>query len=62
MSGRIESFDHVLRCDEGIQAKVDYICQNPVRKGLVASERDYPWTSARRKRLVGGMAVACRHV
>ena len=38
-----ESFDHILRSDEGIEAKVDYICQNPVREGLVASESDYPW-------------------
>lgn len=30
-----ESFDHVLRTDEKIREKVEYICQNPVRKGLV---------------------------
>ena len=39
-----ESFDHLLRCDESIEAKVDYICQNPVRKGLVTNESEYPWT------------------
>ena len=38
-----ESFDHILRSEEGISSKVEYICQNPVRKGLVASEEDYPW-------------------
>ncbi len=38
-----ESFDHILRSEEGIRSKVEYICQNPVRKGLVASEEDYPW-------------------
>jgi REP element-mobilizing transposase RayT len=30
-----ESFDHVLRCSEGLDAKVEYVLQNPVRKGLV---------------------------
>jgi hypothetical protein len=38
-----ESFDHVLRSDEKVREKVEYICQNPVRKGLVAHEGDYPW-------------------
>ena len=38
-----ESFDHVLRCSEGLDAKVEYVLQNPVRKGLVADWREYPW-------------------
>ncbi|HUU96554.1 MAG TPA: hypothetical protein VM487_12505, partial [Phycisphaerae bacterium] len=38
-----ESFDHILRRNENIQEKVEYICLNPVRKGLVADENDYPW-------------------
>lgn len=38
-----ESFDHILRSDEKIREKVEYICQNPVRKGLVEQEDDYPW-------------------
>jgi REP element-mobilizing transposase RayT len=38
-----ESFDHVLRSDESVRAKVEYICQNPIRKGLVEEENDYPW-------------------
>jgi REP element-mobilizing transposase RayT len=38
-----ESFDHVLRCAESIHSKVQYICENPVRKGLVADIADYPW-------------------
>ena len=29
-----ESFDHVLRSSEGLDAKVDYVLENPVRKGL----------------------------
>jgi hypothetical protein len=38
-----ESFDHVLRSDEGINSKVQYICENPVRKGLATDVGDYPW-------------------
>ncbi len=38
-----ESFDHVLRSTEGLDTKVDYILQNPVRKGLVSDWREYPW-------------------
>jgi REP element-mobilizing transposase RayT len=38
-----ESFDHVLRSDESTYSKVLYICENPVRKGLVAAGDEYPW-------------------
>ena len=38
-----ESFDHVLRGDESLQETVEYIRQNPVRKGLVEKPEDYPW-------------------
>ena len=38
-----ESFDRVLRSDENLRKKVEYICQNPVRKGLVKHVDDYPW-------------------
>ena len=38
-----ESFDHVLRCDESLIEKGEYICQNPVRKGLVSHPDEYPW-------------------
>jgi len=38
-----ESFDHVLRGDESLRETVDYIRQNPVRKGLVQRPEDYPW-------------------
>jgi len=43
-----ESFDHVMRSSEGLDAKVDYILQNPVRRGLVADWRDYPWAWQRK--------------
>ena len=38
-----ESFDHVLRRDEAIAAKVAYICENPIRKGLCRRWDEYPW-------------------
>jgi REP element-mobilizing transposase RayT len=45
-NGRVwqaESFDHVLRSSESLDAKVDYVLQNPVRKGLVRRWEEYPW-------------------
>lgn len=38
-----ESFDHVLRSQESLKEKIEYIRQNPVRRGLVSKPRDYPW-------------------
>ena len=38
-----ESFDHLLRSDESAYCKVQYICENPVRQGLVKEIDDYPW-------------------
>jgi REP element-mobilizing transposase RayT len=38
-----ECFDHVLRGNESLREKVDYICQNPVRAGLVSGTENYPW-------------------
>jgi REP element-mobilizing transposase RayT len=38
-----ESFDHVLRSNESLSEKMDYLCQNPVRAGLVRSTAEYPW-------------------
>jgi len=38
-----ESFDHVLRSSEGLDAKIEYVLQNPVRKGLVTAWREYNW-------------------
>jgi REP-associated tyrosine transposase len=39
-----ESFDHVLRSSESLDAKIDYILQNPVRAGLVNVASEYPWS------------------
>ncbi len=38
-----ESFDHVVRSDESLDAKVAYVLANPVRKGLVNLPSEYPW-------------------
>ena len=38
-----ESFDRILRSDENLYAKREYIFNNPVRAGLVARWEDYPW-------------------
>ena len=38
-----EFFDHVLRSNESLMDKVDYVFQNPVRAGLVKSESEYRW-------------------
>jgi REP element-mobilizing transposase RayT len=38
-----ESFDHVLRSEESFDEKVEYIRQNPVRRGLVKRPEDYRW-------------------
>ena len=38
-----ESFDHVLRSSENLDAKIIYLLENPVRAGLVGECTDYPW-------------------
>jgi len=38
-----EFFDHVLRSNDSLAEKADYICQNPVRAGLVEAEGKYRW-------------------
>jgi REP element-mobilizing transposase RayT len=38
-----ESFDHVLRSEESFEEKVEYIRQNPVRRGLVDRPEEYAW-------------------
>jgi REP element-mobilizing transposase RayT len=38
-----ESFDHVLRSSESLQQKIEYLLDNPVRRGLVHQSADYPW-------------------
>ena len=38
-----ESFDHVLRSSENLDAKIIYVLENPVRRGLAAEWTEYPW-------------------
>ena len=38
-----ESFDHVLRSSESLDQKVQYLLDNPVRRGLVSQWQEYPW-------------------
>jgi REP element-mobilizing transposase RayT len=38
-----ESLDHVLRSSENLDAKTQYVLENPVRKGLVHDWHSYPW-------------------
>jgi REP element-mobilizing transposase RayT len=38
-----ESFDHVLRSDESLKEKCEYVRQNPVLAGLVQEPGDYRW-------------------
>jgi REP element-mobilizing transposase RayT len=38
-----EFFDHVLRGGESLRETIDYIRQNPVRKGLVEKPEGYRW-------------------
>ncbi|MGE5111260.1 MAG: REP-associated tyrosine transposase [Acidobacteriaceae bacterium] len=38
-----ESFDRVIRKAEDVNAKMAYVLNNPVRKGMVERARDYRW-------------------
>jgi REP element-mobilizing transposase RayT len=38
-----ESFDHVIRHGQELEEKIEYICQNPVTRGLANTWREYQW-------------------
>jgi REP element-mobilizing transposase RayT len=38
-----ESFDRILRSEEDIRRKCEYVCENPVRAGLVDHVDEYQW-------------------
>jgi|CXWL01.1.fsa_nt_gi REP element-mobilizing transposase RayT len=38
-----ESFDRLLRRDEKLREKAEYICANPIRANLAAHEDEWPW-------------------
>jgi REP element-mobilizing transposase RayT len=39
-----ESFDHVIRSSASLGQKIQYLLDNPVRRGLARQWMDYPWT------------------
>lgn len=42
-----ESFDHVIRYKEEFEDKLEYVRQNPAKRGLVAQPGDYKWLFVR---------------
>ena len=38
-----ESFDYVARCEDDLGQRIEYIRQNPVRRGICSSPDDYRW-------------------
>jgi putative transposase len=38
-----EFFDHVLRSDDSLVDRVEYVCENPVRAGIAKIQAEYPW-------------------
>ena len=38
-----ESHDHQLRTSESLTEKIEYVLQNPVRRGIVQKPDDYEW-------------------
>lgn len=43
---QLRFFDHIIRNEEEFWDTVDYIRNNPVRKGLVKDWQDYPYTGS----------------
>ncbi len=39
-------YDHFLRQEENVEHVVDYVLNNPVRKGLVAEWKEYPYVGS----------------
>ncbi|MGA8640758.1 REP-associated tyrosine transposase [Candidatus Binatus sp.] len=42
-----ESFDHIVRDEADWQEKMEYVRQNPVKKGLASSPEQYKWLYSR---------------
>jgi REP element-mobilizing transposase RayT len=53
-----ESFDHVPRSSEGLDAKVEYVLQNSVRRGLVKDWQEYAWAWQRKDQPIAEMRLA----
>jgi hypothetical protein len=43
-----ESFDHITRHAEELEERLQYVRQNPVRRGLVECPDDYKWLPIKR--------------
>jgi len=41
-----EYHDHQLRTEERVWATIEYVHDNPVRRGLCARAEDWPWSTA----------------
>jgi REP-associated tyrosine transposase len=37
-----EFFDHGLRSNDSLMDRVEYVCRNPARAGIVKTEAEYP--------------------
>ena len=40
------AFDHVIRTEENLKGVIEYIRNNPVRKGIVENADDYPYSES----------------
>jgi len=40
-------FDHNCRNDDAVRSRIEYCHINPVKRGLVQSAEDWPWSSCR---------------
>ncbi len=52
-----ESFDHVLRSSESLDAKIAYVLANPVRAGLANMPEEYPWKWTKLREVWEAMAM-----
>jgi REP element-mobilizing transposase RayT len=40
------AFDHIIRTEENLKEVIEYIRNNPVRKGIVENANDYPYSKS----------------
>jgi REP element-mobilizing transposase RayT len=40
------AFDHIIRTEENLKGGIEYIRNNPVRKGIVGNADDYPYSES----------------
>jgi REP element-mobilizing transposase RayT len=49
-----ESFDHVARCEDSLQQRIEYVGENPVKAGLVPRPEELQMALARARRGTAG--------